>query len=172
MNEEGRDLKNEGIDEINSNPAMAPWRAVARQAIIRLALSGREFTSEDVTDIVGQPGHPNAVGAVLNGAARAGLIYRVGFKGADRPNQHAALISVWRGIRIKAEAEQKKAETNEEVVVNTVSPIREGEERPPVWRCAKCDRESTSFLVKTIDERYMIGSCKVHGKNVVFTRRT
>jgi hypothetical protein len=63
-----------------------------------LALSGEAFTSEDVTSRAGQPPTPNSVGALMNTASRQGWIERIGFGQAERANQHAALISEWRGI--------------------------------------------------------------------------
>lgn len=98
----GDDLKTEGM--ARALDAAANWREVAREAVEWLAASGRDFTSEDLTAIVGLP-HPdateanrnNAVGAVISGAARRGLIRRVGLSNANRAVSHAAALSVWRG---------------------------------------------------------------------------
>lgn len=95
---EGERLKQEGIEKVSGNPSAAPWRAVATMTLRDLARSGRVFTSEDVTRVAGQPPTPNSVGAIMNAASRQGWIERVGFDKAERANQHAALISSWRGI--------------------------------------------------------------------------
>lgn len=58
---------------------------------------GGWFTSEDVTEKVGQPPSPGAVGARMNAAARRGLIVHVGHAKASRANQHATEIRTWRG---------------------------------------------------------------------------
>lgn len=96
---EGELAKDAGIERISGRPDLAPWRAEAWRVLERLAASGEEFTSEAITRVVGQPGHPNAVGALFSHAARSGIVVRVGFDKAERTNQHAALISVWRGKR-------------------------------------------------------------------------
>ena len=94
---EGERLKVEGIRKALENPGAAPWRAVAwRELLLRILLVPGDFTSEDITAKAGQPPHPSQVGAFLSGAARAGILERVGFGKAQRANQHAALLSVWR----------------------------------------------------------------------------
>lgn len=87
-----------------ANATVAPeWKDLADGVIRELAASGVEFTSEAVTAKVGQPtdsdgrAKPNAVGARFSAAANRGLIIRVGFTKAQRPNQHAAMLSLWRG---------------------------------------------------------------------------
>lgn len=98
----GEFLKTHGI--ARANATVAPeWKDLADGVIRELAASGVEFTSETVTARVGQPtdpdgrAKPNAVGARFSGNAKAGLIERVGFTQAQRPNQHAAMLSLWRG---------------------------------------------------------------------------
>lgn len=91
----GEQAKEAGIAQALSSAPSAPWRVVARAGLLELVGRGRPFTSEDLTALVGQPPSPNAVGAVVNGAARAGWIERAGFVKAERANQHAALISRW-----------------------------------------------------------------------------
>lgn len=92
---DGIEQKAEGIDRALHSPTSAPWRVVARAGLLELIRRGGEFTSEALTELVGQPPHPNQVGAVFNAAARGGLIRRTGFVKAERPNQHAAMISSW-----------------------------------------------------------------------------
>lgn len=94
---DGEAAKVAGIAQALANPTDAPWRVVANECIARLAASGVEFTSEDVTREVGVPPSGASVGAILNNAARSGRIVRTGYVNARRVNQHSALISVWRG---------------------------------------------------------------------------
>jgi hypothetical protein len=77
------------------------WVDAARVVIAWRARKGDPFTSEDVTAVVGQPPEgcsPNAVGAVMNAAAKAGQIRRVGDAQARRRNQHATRIGLWVGV--------------------------------------------------------------------------
>lgn len=89
-------LKEEGIRRTLAN-ADPEWSIAFDQALQQLIEAGTSFTSEDVTALCGQPDHPNRVGAKMFAASRKGLIERVGFEPAKRPNQHSTLISVWRG---------------------------------------------------------------------------
>lgn len=98
----GEYLKRAGTAAVDA--ATSPeWKDAADAVIATLARSGSDFTSEDVTAKVGQPtgpngeAKPNAVGARFSAAAKAGVIVRVGFTKATRANQHATMISLWRG---------------------------------------------------------------------------
>lgn len=73
------------------------WVELFDVELARLAAEGVDFTSEDVTAIVGQPPSSGAVGARMNAAARRGLIRQVGHRKAARANQHATEIKLWRG---------------------------------------------------------------------------
>lgn len=80
------------------------WRARVDQAIGALATARDEhgeplrFTAEDVRAIAGDPpGHPNAMGARFNAAARRGQIRKVAYRLATRPSLHCHPISVWVG---------------------------------------------------------------------------
>lgn len=96
---EGERRKTNGIAH-TATPGNAVWRARAKDIIAGLALQRIEFTSEDVTERVGMPpGSSNsAVGSLMNAAAKRGTIRWTGrMAKAERPNQHAALLKVWRG---------------------------------------------------------------------------
>lgn len=93
---EGERLKVKGINEANGN-ADPGWAKRFDLIASHLANRGLPFTSEDVTRLVGQPDHPNRVGARMNALARKNVIRRVDFVKARRSNQHAALISIWVG---------------------------------------------------------------------------
>jgi hypothetical protein len=76
------------------------WGAKVDAVIHSLALSRVEFTSEAVTARTGMPpvGSGSAVGARVAAAAKRGIILWTGkMQKAERPNQHAALLKVWRG---------------------------------------------------------------------------
>lgn len=154
MTHPGVAAKAAGIARIDLRPEGQPWRAVADAVLLDLARTGGPFTSEDVTRVAGQPGHPNAVGALLNAAARRGLIARVGFVQADRANQHGALISQWRGTAAAASAPAPSPQL--------VQPRRaDAAPRPaPMWRCATCGTTSpTTPATGTVDARYREGAC-------------
>lgn len=76
------------------------WKDRWNQAIAALARTGEEFTADDVRKIAGAPtDHENAAGALFNGAARRGLIRRVGYRKSARDVLHAHPIAVWKGTR-------------------------------------------------------------------------
>lgn len=82
--------------------AVPDWTEDARDAIDYLAAAGRPFTADDLVTLVGlprpsEPNRNNAVGAVLNGAARRGVIRRVADRSAARPLSHARRLTVWEG---------------------------------------------------------------------------
>lgn len=73
------------------------WTARFNQAIRQLR-SGAALTSETVTAIVGMPpaGSPSRVGALMTAAAKRGEIVKTGrMVKAERPNQHAAMLTEW-----------------------------------------------------------------------------
>ena len=82
--------------------SLPEWEAAFRAMGALLAARGQTFTSEDITERVGfyrEPGtnRNNAVGALMSGMAKEGLIRRVGRAASKLPRQHGAEISVWRG---------------------------------------------------------------------------
>lgn len=85
--------------------AAVPWKDQARHTIIWLASLHELFTSEDVVNKVGLPdgevgtNKNNAVGAAMTGAAKAGIIRRVGYVQSQRPSSHGAVIAQWEGTR-------------------------------------------------------------------------
>lgn len=84
--------------------AAEEWRTDAYAAIDYLAQTGRRFTSEDVVELVGLPNpdatdtnQNNAVGAIMNAAARRHMIHRVGWGSSRRKSSHAAALALWEG---------------------------------------------------------------------------
>jgi hypothetical protein len=91
----GQTLKAQGIARVMANPTTPPWQSAARAAIMDLALAGQQFTAEDVRSRVGDPPTPNIMGAMLNVAARKGIIRRAGIDAARRSSAHARMVSTW-----------------------------------------------------------------------------
>jgi len=83
--------------------AQPDWAEQAYEAIKQLAKRGTEFTSEDVLAITGLPSggvginKNNASGAIMNKAARAGIIRKVGYATAKRKESHGSIHAVWIG---------------------------------------------------------------------------
>jgi hypothetical protein len=83
--------------------AQPDWADQAWVAILQLAKQGIEFTSEDVLAITGLPSGEvgqhknNASGAIMNKAARAGWIRKVGYGKAKRKESHGAVLAIWIG---------------------------------------------------------------------------
>ena len=73
------------------------WAERAYAVIVWLAEWGCTFSAEDVRKYASGPAHPNAVGAIINAAARRGVIVPVGITKATRPDRHASLLRLWRG---------------------------------------------------------------------------
>lgn len=96
---DGAALKDQGMARALSGAV--PWPDVA-MAWVRALPRGEWFTSEDITEAIGLPRGEvgkdanNAVGAVVNAAARAGLIHRESYVPASRSNSHGAVIGLWR----------------------------------------------------------------------------
>lgn len=74
--------------------ADAEWLEGANYAIDHLRRLGA-FTADDLVRIIGLPVVPNRVGAVLNGAARAGRIRAVGWRESSRKSRHSGVQRIW-----------------------------------------------------------------------------
>lgn len=95
------DLKQHGMQlALDAQPV---WAEQAFEAIKLLASRKVEFTSEDVLEITGLPSggvgmnRNNASGAIMNKAARAGIIRKVGYTTARRKASHGSVQAVWIG---------------------------------------------------------------------------
>ena len=78
------------------------WNSAAKHALWELAGSGRPFTSEDLTDIVGlpndsRPNGNNGVGAFINAHAKRYGLRRTDMAKARNPQAHGRLLAVWVG---------------------------------------------------------------------------
>ncbi len=100
----GEKLKDEGQQRALFAQDVDGWKQSFWDELIKWAVSGERFTSEDITEVVGLPrkeigkDRNNAVGAMMSGAAKKGVIVKDGRRSAKRPSQHAAELTVWKGI--------------------------------------------------------------------------
>ena len=95
------DLKQHGMQlALDAKP---DWAEEAYEVIKQLAMRGTQFTSEDVLAMTGLPSGEvgqhknNASGAIMNKAARAGIICKVGYGTAKRKASHGAVLAIWIG---------------------------------------------------------------------------
>ncbi len=97
MNTSGAILRDQGAAQVSGNTP-DEWRNYVDGLIRTMALSGQEFTAEDVRDYSGDPpNHPNAMGARFLSAVKQGVIVRSGFANSRRRSRHAGMIAVYRG---------------------------------------------------------------------------
>lgn len=93
LNDRGELMKSEGIAVVaDHNETWLARALVEIQSVLRVK---GEVTSDDLRTLP-TPGHPNAIGAVFNVAARQGLIVRDGFRKSKAPSCHGRYVSVWR----------------------------------------------------------------------------
>lgn len=94
----GIQAKQEGLQLAESPDDVQAWMDLAITTIKDFARTGRPFTAEDITDVIGLPGGSNkAVGAAMNRVAKTGMIYRYGERPASRKTSHRRMLAVWRG---------------------------------------------------------------------------
>lgn len=90
------------IENVKQN-ANLEWLRVAREAVIRLANTGQEFTGDDAWAILdGLPvatATPSALGAVFRDLQREGVIEKTGAMRLSRRRQAHRTKTVWRGCR-------------------------------------------------------------------------
>lgn len=102
----GAQLKEEGMERAREADDVQQWRHAFVKAVEELARRGTPFTSEDVTAIVGLPrdvqqNRNSAVGAMMNGLARRGIIRKTGRRlKSTRPQSHSAEILEWEATPI------------------------------------------------------------------------
>jgi hypothetical protein len=90
-------LKEQGLAQVDSN-ASDWWKQCADQGIRHLASTGQVFQCADLIDLgVPEPHHPNAWGARMNAAAKAGLIVPAGWGASKRPTVAKSAVRLWRG---------------------------------------------------------------------------
>lgn len=77
------------------------WRLRYERAVCDLAASGREFISDDLRAIAGDPPawvHPNAAGAIVSRLAKLGVIRCVGYGRSARVVGHSNVVRRWVGV--------------------------------------------------------------------------
>ncbi len=97
--EDGRRARDAALT-VASASTHTGWRLVAERSIAELAATGEPWTADDLRERTGDPvgSHPNAMGGAINAAVRRGIIEPVGYDQARRPEAHARVLRVWRGV--------------------------------------------------------------------------
>jgi hypothetical protein len=97
----GLERKQDGMDRALIAAFVQSWKNDFR-SVVEGFLPGRRFTSEDVLAIVGLPSGGvakdanNAVGAMVNGLARRGIIRKTSTRvQSRRSSSHGAELIVW-----------------------------------------------------------------------------
>lgn len=84
--------------ELSYRHAPTYWKEAAREALHELCRRQAEFTTDELWEILGQKGvhtgEPRALGAIIKGASRAGLIVATG-KYVASGRRHNAPITLW-----------------------------------------------------------------------------
>lgn len=100
---EGRARRDAGVAAAGTTAPGAlvtAWRANAEDRLAALISMGYDFTADDLIGSfgVGMPPRPNMVGALFRVASQAGRIVPVGYSQGTRPESHARVQRVWRGV--------------------------------------------------------------------------
>lgn len=74
------------------------WRDNALAAIEAYCTHGREFTADDLHQVVGEPASPSEWGALFGVARGAGLIERTGYRTSTRPSRRHGVLGIWTPI--------------------------------------------------------------------------
>jgi hypothetical protein len=100
----GEQLKQDGMERAKGARDIQEWKEEFNNTVAECAKNGLPFTSEHITMIVGLPRKEvemnanNAVGAMMNGAAKRGVIKKTGRRvSSRRPTSHGAELTEWMG---------------------------------------------------------------------------
>lgn len=94
----GRELRDEGIAQVESRAVSEEWRIRARAWVKVRARSEGEFNADDLRREVGPPpGHYNAMGGIFAWALEQGLIERCGERPRQLASAHCQRIATYRG---------------------------------------------------------------------------
>lgn len=94
----GEMLRDEGtaaVREAQDRDDLGEWNEAASKVLVRLALSGRPFTAEDLREFVGDPPRANAMGALF--LKHRKVLQLVGWVKPLRPSGHASMIRQYVG---------------------------------------------------------------------------
>lgn len=87
-----------GMESVRTNDP-AEFQAAAREAIERLAATGRPFTSDSLRGLVDvEPHHVNAWGAAVAAAVNEGRIVNVGYRKSSRPAANGRVVAQYVGV--------------------------------------------------------------------------
>ena len=89
----GQQLKDAGCDRVYENTSEAWKQSFFAQAEQMLARNG-SYTAEEIVTLVGQPHHPNAIGAATRVFARDHKLIPT-YEPAKSPAAHARIITRW-----------------------------------------------------------------------------
>lgn len=88
--------KQQGIELAYQN-ADLDWKAIASKAVTTCAMNMSEFSTNDVWEIINKTGVTTrtnrALGAIMQAAARSGMIKKVGYVGSKLA--HASPVTLW-----------------------------------------------------------------------------
>ncbi len=100
----GGTLKAEGMKGAENARDIQDWKEEFNRTVAACALSQRPFTSEHIIAMIGLPrvdvrtNANNAVGAMMNSAAKRGIIKKTGNHVlSKRPSSHGAELTEWIG---------------------------------------------------------------------------
>lgn len=98
--QQGTQLKESGQSKALSSLDPA-YRYEFDKVLAAYIREGLMFTADDIVEIIGLPSSGknknNAVGALIAGAAREGLIKKIGYTTAKRKQSHSRIICRWIG---------------------------------------------------------------------------
>lgn len=89
----GQQLKDAGCDRVYETTSEAWKQSFFAQAEQMLARNG-SYTAEEIVPLVGQPHHPNAIGAATRVFARDHKLIPT-YEPAKSPAAHARIITRW-----------------------------------------------------------------------------
>ena len=103
---EGRRRRDEGTARAGDGaPAVlvSAWKAKAQEALDRLVATGEPFSADDLVlgnetlgvEAVGEPPHPNLLGALFRVLSASGKVQPVGYQSSVRPSAHARVQRIW-----------------------------------------------------------------------------
>jgi hypothetical protein len=93
----GQELRDRGVERVLAHEEEV-YKHRTLGVIAAFALTGEDFTADDVRAVVGDPPHhPNVLSALFRKARQIGIIVPVGIGTAQRKSRHAGLNRVWRG---------------------------------------------------------------------------
>jgi threonine dehydrogenase-like Zn-dependent dehydrogenase len=99
---EGERRRDDAIGRADAN-ASDDWKRAARWAIVSVASTRSELTTDDVWAVLDRTGYGTherrALGAAMRAVAAEGVIASTGtYRKSERPESHARPVLVWRSV--------------------------------------------------------------------------